>query len=64
MTFEYLVANMPAYMRQLSDCEAMSMNTPSERRALGHRLPAREGVYALYMERQIRISPGEKHEQL
>ena len=26
------------------------MTTPSERRALGHRLPAREGVYALYEE--------------
>lgn len=42
MTFEYVVANTPADMRQLSDCEAMSMNAPSERRTLGRRLPVPE----------------------
>ena len=48
MTFQDVVKKMPVYMGELKNCEAISMNTRAERRALSSKLPAREGVYVLY----------------
>ena len=48
MTFQDVVKKMPVYMGELKNCEAISMNTRVERRALSSKLPAREGVYVLY----------------
>ena len=47
-TFQDVIDKMPVYGQELMDCEAIPMNTRADRRALGSKLPAREGVYVLY----------------
>ena len=48
MAFREVIDRMPMYMKTLKAFEPISMDTIADRHTLGRRLPAREGVHALY----------------